>query len=70
MYVSFIIHKCFETTSNEDKFSIFKPVKYALQVTHHGVIGINLFAAWYEPYADVAEDVLAAQRATTFIIGW
>nr|GFB26069.1 beta-glucosidase 11-like isoform X2 [Tanacetum cinerariifolium] len=35
---------------------------------HHGFVGINLFAYWFEPYTNTIEDVKAAQRANDFYL--
>ncbi|KAJ8543295.1 hypothetical protein K7X08_005818 [Anisodus acutangulus] len=36
----------------------------------HGSVGLNLFAFWSLPYTNKTADVLAAQRASDFYLGW
>ncbi|KAB1214494.1 Beta-glucosidase 11 [Morella rubra] len=40
------------------------------QDKQHGFIGINLFALWVLPLTNAIEDVIAAQRAKDFMLGW
>ncbi|KAK7835061.1 beta-glucosidase 11 [Quercus suber] len=41
-----------------------------MQDQQHGFIGINLLAFWILPLTNKTEDVIAAQRAMDFLIGW
>ncbi|MCD7459105.1 hypothetical protein HAX54_040105 [Datura stramonium] len=36
----------------------------------HGSVGLNLFAFWSLPYTNKTADVIAAQRASDFYLGW
>ncbi|KAM3356160.1 beta-glucosidase 11 [Capsicum galapagoense] len=36
----------------------------------HGSVGLNLFAFWSLPYTNKTVDVLAAERASDFYLGW
>ncbi|KAK4737272.1 hypothetical protein R3W88_000969 [Solanum pinnatisectum] len=38
--------------------------------TKHGFVGLNLFAFWSLPYTNKTADVIAAQRANVFYLGW
>ncbi|TMW96203.1 hypothetical protein EJD97_007739 [Solanum chilense] len=38
--------------------------------TQHGFVGLNLFAFWSLPYTNKTADVIAAQRANDFYLGW
>ncbi|MCO5563469.1 hypothetical protein L7F22_017111 [Adiantum nelumboides] len=40
------------------------------QPTQNGSIGFAIWFRWSEPLTDSAEDVMAAQRATDFLVGW
>ena len=35
-----------------------------------GVIGIVLYAKWYEPFRNITADHIAAKRALTFALDW
>ncbi|CAN4091421.1 unnamed protein product [Withania somnifera] len=38
--------------------------------TQHGFVGLNLYAFWSIPYTNKTVDVMAAQRANDFYLGW
>ncbi|XP_060178691.1 beta-glucosidase 11-like isoform X6 [Lycium barbarum] len=38
--------------------------------TQHGSVGLNLFAFWSLPYTNQTADIIAAQRANDFYLGW
>ncbi|MCO5563468.1 hypothetical protein L7F22_017110 [Adiantum nelumboides] len=40
------------------------------QPSQNGSIGFAVWFRWSEPLTDSAEDILAAQRATDFLVGW
>ncbi|XP_076890209.1 beta-glucosidase 22-like isoform X2 [Bidens hawaiensis] len=40
------------------------------KATQQGFVGINVFAYWFEPYANTTEDMKAAERAQDFYVGW
>ncbi|XP_009594034.1 beta-glucosidase 11 [Nicotiana tabacum] len=40
------------------------------KTTQHGFVGLNLFAFWSLPYTNKTTDIIAAQRANDFYLGW
>ncbi|XP_060178698.1 beta-glucosidase 11-like [Lycium barbarum] len=38
--------------------------------TQHGFVGFNIYSMWCVPYTNASADVIAAQRANEFFIGW
>ncbi|KAK6235412.1 hypothetical protein SCA6_010749 [Theobroma cacao] len=41
-----------------------------MQDKQHGLIGLNLFNYWFVPLTNTTEDIIAAQRANDFYVGW
>jgi beta-glucosidase len=41
-----------------------------LQKKQHGFVGISVYTFGFIPQTNIEEDVVAAQRARDFIIGW
>ncbi|XVF04938.1 hypothetical protein REPUB_Repub05bG0127700 [Reevesia pubescens] len=50
--------------------AVAKLYKEKYQDKQHGLIGLNLFAYWYVPLTNSTKDIIAAQRAKDFYIGW
>ncbi|XP_076915846.1 beta-glucosidase 11-like isoform X2 [Bidens hawaiensis] len=50
--------------------STVKLYRKKYKATQHGFVGINVFAYWFEPYANTTEDTKAAERAQDFYVGW
>ncbi|KAL3530014.1 hypothetical protein ACH5RR_009336 [Cinchona calisaya] len=50
--------------------SVVKLYNRKYQAAQHGFVGLNIFAPWFLPYTKASEDVIAAQRALEFYIGW
>ncbi|XP_051118890.1 beta-glucosidase 3-like [Andrographis paniculata] len=50
--------------------AVAKLYKEKYKATQNGTLGINIYGMAIEPYTNSTEDVIAAQRTLTFIIGW
>ncbi|XWS71304.1 hypothetical protein CRYUN_Cryun03dG0126700 [Craigia yunnanensis] len=50
--------------------AVAKLYKKKYQDKQHGLIGLNLFNYWFVPLTNSTEDIIAAQRANDFYVGW
>ncbi|WRX33948.1 Glycoside hydrolase family 1 - like 10 [Theobroma cacao] len=50
--------------------AVAKLYKKKYQDKQHGLIGLNLFNYWFVPLTNTTEDIIAAQRANDFYVGW
>ncbi|XP_022731532.1 beta-glucosidase 11-like [Durio zibethinus] len=50
--------------------AVAKLYKNKYQDKQHGFIGLNLFSYWYVPLTNTTEDIIAAERANNFYVGW